>query len=200
MSGRAGRRGHDTRGNIIFHGLPNYLELMKGELPKIEGSHTEIGKSYSVLKLLNLNINIDNLSWRIYSRGNTLHDIINLNTKLYKLSWKLRYVRDIEKFLTEFTKIEKKIFMIDEDSREIWFYRYIIKNLYDLDIDRYINIYKSNKIDTDISKTIENLLKIGETHRNIVNSLDNTFMITKRETQKIFMNLRNLINKYRGFD
>ena len=200
MSGRAGRRGHDTRGNIIFHGLPNYLELMKGELPKIEGSHTEIGKSYSVLKLLNRNINIDNLSWRIYSRGNTLHDIINLNTKLYKLSWKLRYVRDIEKFLTEFIKIEKKIFMIDEDSREIWFYRYIIKNLYDLDIDRYINIYKSNKIDTDISKTIENLLKIGETHRNIVNSLDNTFMITKRESQKIFMNLRTLIYKYRGFD
>ena len=90
--------------------------------------------------------------------------------------------------------------MIDEDSREIWFYRYILKNLFDLDIDRYLTIYKKNKIDNDINTTIENLLKISEIHRHIVNSLDNTFMITKRESQKIFMNLRTLIYKYRGFD
>ena len=61
MSGRAGRRGHDTRGNIIFHGIPDYLKLMKGELPKITGSTESIGNGYSMIKSLNRNINTDNL-------------------------------------------------------------------------------------------------------------------------------------------
>ena len=199
MSGRAGRRGHDTRGNIIFHGIPDYINLMKGELPKINGSKTLIGNSYSMLQSLNKNINTDNLSWRIYSRGNIIDDI-NINPKIHKLGWNLRYYTEIDDFLNDFIKIEKKIFMIDEDSREIWFYRYILKNLFDLDIDRYLTVYKTNKIDNDINTTVENLLRIGEIHKDIVNSLDNTFMITKRESQKIFYKLRILIYKYRGFE
>ena len=203
MSGRAGRRGHDTRGNIIFHGLPDYLDLMKGELPKITGSTTEIGNSYSILKYINKNINTENLSWRINQRGTTLDSntfSIDLNPKIHKFAWLVRYYTDIDDFLIGFIKIEKKIFMIDEDEREIWFYRYIIKNLFNLDVDRYIMVYKKNKIEKDINETIENLLHIGEIHRHIVNSLDTTYMITKRESRKIFMNLRTLIYKYRGFD
>ena len=204
MSGRAGRRGHDTRGNIIFHGLPDYLNLMKGELPKITGSTTEIGNSYSIIKSLNHNINIDNLSWRIYPLGNTLDsntlDSIDLNLKIHKFAWLVRYYPNIDDFFNEFIKIEKKIFKIDEDEREIWFYRYIIQNLFNLDVDRYIMLYKKNKIEEDINITIENLLQIGEIHRNIVNSLDNTYMITKRESKKIFHKLRTLIYKYRGFE
>jgi hypothetical protein len=199
MSGRAGRRGHDTRGNIIFHGVPDYLNLMKGELPKITGSETQLGNSYSILKDINKNINTENLSWRIYPRGNIINSI-DLNHKIHKFAWLTRYYTDIDDFLNEFIKIEKKIFMIDEDSRETWFYRYILKNLFDLDVERYLTIYKNNKIENDINTTVNNILKIGEIHRHIVNSLDNTFMITKRESQKIFMNLRTLIYKYRGFD
>ena len=36
MSGRAGRRGKDTQGNIIFHNINNYRELMMGELPELK--------------------------------------------------------------------------------------------------------------------------------------------------------------------
>ena len=203
MSGRAGRRGHDTRGNIIFHGLPDYLKLMKGELPKITGSTESIGNGYSILKSLNRNINTDCLSWRINYLANTFDkNMVNMNLsfKIHKIAWNLRYYTNIEDFLNEFIKIEKKIFMIDEDSREIWFYRYIMNNLFHLDTDRYIVIYKKNKIEENINETVKNLLKMGEIHRNIVNSLDNTFMITKRYSKIIFMNLRNLIYKYRGFD
>ncbi|MAD57164.1 MAG: hypothetical protein CMK44_01145 [Porticoccus sp.] len=199
MGGRAGRRGHDTRGNIIFHGVTNYLNLMKGELPKIIGSSTEIGSSYSMIRSLNRNINTDNLSWRI-DYSDKIIKYIDLNPKIHKFAWNLRYYTNIDDFLNEFIKIEKKIFMIDEDNRETWFYRYIIKNLFDLDIDRYLKVYKSNKIENDINITVENLLKIGEIHRHIVNSLDNTFMITKRESQKIFYKIRTLIYKYRGFE
>ena len=201
MSGRAGRRGHDTRGNIIFHGLPNYLNLMKGELPKIIGSTESIGNSYSVINSLNRNINTESLSWRINHLVNNFDmPSIDLPVKIHKLAWNLRYNIDIDAFLNEIIKIEKKIFMIDEDSREIWFYRYIMNNLFSLDTDRYIVIYKQNKIEENINETVTNLLKIGEIHRNIVNSLDNTYMITKRYSKIIFMNLKNLIYKYRGFE
>jgi len=198
MSGRAGRRGHDTRGNIIFHGIPDYLNLMKGELPKISGSTEYIGNSYSVIESLNRNINTDKLNWRINMNGIPAGQI-NLPVKIHRFAWNLRYY-NIDEFLNGMIKIEKKIFMIDEDSREIWFYRYIIKNILCLDEDRYINIYKKNKIEDKISETVKNLVEIGEVHRNIVNSLDNTFMITKRESRKIFNKLKNLIYKYRGFD
>ena len=37
MSGRAGRRGKDTQGNIIFYGDMDYKSLIQGNLPKIVG-------------------------------------------------------------------------------------------------------------------------------------------------------------------
>ncbi len=205
MSGRAGRRGHDTRGNIIFHGLPNYLNLMKGELPKIIGSTESIGNGYSVINSLNRNINTESLSWRINDSVNSFNTLSSssfsaVSAKIHKLAWNLRYYTDIDAFLNEMINIEKKIFRIDEDSREIWFYRYIMNSLFSLDTERYIEIYKKNKIEENINETVENLLKIGETHMHIVNSLDNTYMITKRYSKIIFTNLKNLIYKYRGFE
>ena len=199
MSGRAGRRGHDTRGNIIFHGIPDYLKLMKGELPKITGSTQSIGNSYSMIKLLNKNINTDGLSWRINHLATDL-STLDLPIKIHKFAWSLRYYTNIDKFLNEMINIEKKIFRIDEDNREIWFYRYIMNSLFGLDTERYIEIYKKNKIEEDITNTVNELIKIADIHRSVVNSLDNTFMITKRYGEKIFMNLRNLVYKYRGFE
>ena len=75
-----------------------------------------------------------------------------------------------------------------------------MNSLFSLDTERYIEIYKKNKIEEDITNTVNELIKIADIHRSIVNSLDNTFMITKRYGGKIFMNLRNLIYKYRGFE
>jgi len=204
MSGRAGRRGHDTRGNIIFHGLPNYLNLMKGELPKIIGSTESIGNGYSVLNSLNRNINTDDLSWRINHLATDMPTLdmptLDMTAKIHKFAWSLRYYTNIDKFLNEMINIEKKIFRIDEDSREIWFYRYIMNSLFSLDTERYIEIYKKNKIEEDITNTVNELIKVADIHRSIVNSLDNTYMITKRYSKIIFTNLKNLIYKYRGFE
>ena len=199
MSGRAGRRGHDTQGNIIFHKTNNYLDLMKNTLPKITGSEVKLGDSYSLLKNMNKNIDLKHLSWRIDNTEQSLREM-NINHKIHKLGWNLRYYTDTEDFLNEMIKIEKKIFMIDEDNRDLWFYRYILKSLTDYEEDKYITIYKSNKILNDITETLNHLLEIGEIHKNIVNSLDNTFMITKRCSRNIFENIKTIVYKYRGFE
>jgi hypothetical protein len=200
MSGRAGRRGHDNQGNIIFHGIPNYLDLMKGNLPKLVGSNTKLGESYSIIKDINKNIKTDHLSWRIDSDTNDLKDL-SIPIKIQKLAWALRYYKDSIKFLNEMNKMEKKIFIQEEDDREYWFYRYIIKGLFDLDEDKYLMIYKKNKIEEyEINDILPNLIQIASVHQSIVNSLDNTFMITKKNSEIIFQNLKTLIYKYRGFE
>ena len=125
---------------------------------------------------------------------------MNLNPKIHKLGWNLRYHLNTESFLNEILKIEKKIFRIDEDSRDLWFYRYILKSLTQFDIDKYVDIYKKNKIDDKIDESVKHLIEIGDIHKHILNSLDNTYMITKNNSLKIFMNLKTLVYKYRGFE
>ena len=182
---------------------------MKGKLPELVGSHVKLGESYSIIKDINKNIKTDHLSWRIDSgenRENGTNDINDINDisipiKIQKLAWSLRYYENSIQFLNEMNKMEKKIFMIEEDDREYWFYRYVIKSLFDLDEEQYLMIYKKNKIEEyEIDSILPNLIQIASVHQNIVNTLDNTFMITKKNSEIIFLNLKTLIYKYRGFE
>ena len=49
MSGRAGRRGKDNQGNIVFYENENYIQLMQGILPNIHGSNIPIYSHYKIL-------------------------------------------------------------------------------------------------------------------------------------------------------
>tara|TARA_Y100001958_G_C21238847_1_gene565999 strand:- start:1389 stop:3494 length:2106 start_codon:yes stop_codon:yes gene_type:complete len=199
MSGRAGRRGHDNMGNIIFHGLSNYLNCMKGTLPILKGSNKKIGNSYLCLEDLNKNIKLDNLSWRINnSNDNLLKE--NVPVKILKVAWNLRYKKDIISFLDEINKIEKKIFRKDENEREIWFLELIINNITNYDNKLILDIYKSNKINNNIIDTIKIIYDINDLIKDIINSLDNSYMITKRVGIIIFNNLKEIIYRHRGFE
>ena len=199
MSGRAGRRGHDNQGNIIFHNVKNYIELMKGNLPKLEGSNKELGDSYSLINDMNNNISLKNMKWRIDGGINKLKKN-NLSIKFYKLGWYLRYYKKSLEFIHKLNTIEKKIFMICEDDREYWLFNYIVNELFEIDTELYLMIYKKNKIDNNKNEILKNLIKIGDVIKDIVNTLDNSYMITKENGGIIFEKLRILIYKYRGFE
>ena len=201
MSGRAGRRGHDNQGNLIFHGIPEYLGLMKGVLPELTGCDIKLGPSYHIINVMNKNIPLHNLSWRINDKALGHTDIVpDLDPKIWKLAWNMRYYEGSMSFLVSMCKMEKRMFMIDEVDREYWLYQYIIAELFQLPEDEYLMIYKKNKIESDLDIILPQLIAIADVHRDIVNSLDNTFMITKKSSTLIFMNLRTLIYKYRGFE
>lgn len=200
MSGRAGRRGHDTQGNIIFHGITNYIDLMKGRLPKLSGSDTRLGPSYSVVDRINKNISLKNMEWRINSHKNVLVKSTYSN-KVLRLGWALRYYDPVDLFLDNVLTLERDIFMIDESKREDWLFRLVMDNLFCENVDTYHNIYKKNKIDDveNIVNLLKTLIQVADVMKDIVNLLDDSYMISKSISTIIFGKLRILIYKYKGF-
>lgn len=176
MSGRAGRRGKDTQGNIIFHNITNYKELMMGELPEIKFQEKKLNSSYNSLKRLNKKIDLSKMD--IVNL-----DIVNLNNlenpKLDKLLW---YLKDYEKsfeFVKNIPKYEKKLFLTNERDREYTLFNHIKENLCNSDKD-LLSDYKFNKMNKEICQ-------IGSVCKDIINSLHPVaFKIVVETSRKIF--------------
>ena len=201
MSGRAGRRGHDNQGNIIFHKINNPIELMKGDLPKLTGSDRNIYNGYSSLNQLNKNINMKNMGWSIHPDSIYKHDnTIEYPMKLNKLRWYLRYNQNVDEFMKKLNTIEKELFMTEENKREYVFLELILNNLFEFKNENqlYQDILKKNKIDKDMIYSLKDIIEIGEVTKDICNSLDNSYRITKMISSNIFMKYRTVVYKYRG--
>ena len=157
-------------------------------------------RTYSIIEDINKNIPLDHLSWRIDGRENNFDKVSDISIKMHKLGWYLRYYENSIQFLEKMNKIEKIIFLTNEDDREYWLFQFIMNELFNLNTNKYLMIYKKNKIDENIDEILSILIQIGEVTKDIVNSLDGTFMITKKYSKIIFEKLRTLIYKYRGFE
>jgi len=198
MSGRAGRRGHDNQGNIIFHNVNNYRMLMRGNLPSLTGSSDKLHDSYNAISSLNPTIDLHNvLSHRINGDKPINKTVIAYeDTRFMKLVWLLRYHENGETFVNSLLKIEKKMFMEQERDREMYILKHIVATL--VGDDKLIVAYKQNKIEDNLKETLENIKEIGDICKHMVNTLNTvTYRITITHCQSLFEKSKTLVYKYR---
>jgi len=205
MSGRAGRRGKDTQGNIIFHGLSEgvYLPLMKGSLPEITGSQKPMYDSYNVLASLNPKISLENV-YKDRINGKVLpiesQIIRHEDTRFSKIQWLLRYYSGAQTFVDELLKMEKKLFREQERDRETYLLQRISEALVPLaQTAQFQDAYRQNRIeDPGCIPMIVGLMKsIGLICIYLINTLNPvTYKITISHALHIFQKARTLSGKY----
>ena len=198
MSGRAGRRGQDTRGNVIFYGDIDYLSLMKGYLPNITGSSKNINDNHRILNKLNSSIKMDNIN-KIYDYFiNHQRNIENSNIESDnpKLLWHLRKYNNISDFINKLEDIESHFFQnkVDNDL-------YLLNIIYKIiDSDNLNSEYKSNNIEKYILIKLNIFNEIYEFIIFMYNNLNkDRYLLIRRVLKNIYDNIKIIIIKYNGF-
>jgi hypothetical protein len=201
MSGRAGRRGKDKQGNILFHGIPEdiYLPLMKGDLPSIVGSPKPMYESYNVLR--NHGFTLSNLyQSRIHEGTEPLssREFHYPDSRFFKLLWYFRYYEKGVSFVENISSLERRLFRVSEGDRVSTLWGYLSDNLYELS-EEVIHSYQQHKIEEsyDSLVVLEHLRHLGYICRHLVNTLNPvTFMITLGLCREIFAKVQVLRFKY----
>ena len=181
MSGRAGRRGKDNQGNIIFHNISNYKELMIGELPEINFKGEQLTSNYCSLKMLNNTIDLKRLN------------IVDDHSKytIPKLSWYLKKY-DSYKFINELNTIEIDLFKLNPRDRDLYLFNKIIKDIYDNNDNELIHMYKKNLIQKDY---MNNYIELGDICKDICNSINPfKYKLIHNSCKDIFTTIKQLVN------
>ena len=179
----------------------NYLDLMKGKLPEIKGSSEPMYSHYGVLSDLNHRIDLKNMNWKIFENQELVIQKSGFLPKFHRLQWNLRNHKNANVFLELFPAFEKKIFRTFERDREYYLLETLLKIFFDPEeYIKYMDIYKKNKIEENIEEILPIFNVLSEISKDIVNSLDNSLLLTKRYAEMIFHKCRILVYKYRGFE
>jgi hypothetical protein len=187
MAGRAGRRGKDTQGNVIFYGDIDYLTIMKGELPKIVGNSKPIYNLYHAYPhSKNVFENMIHEERKIIA----IDDLI-LTEKNRRLIWCMRVYPKSFNFVNNLNRLEKKIYQLNEHDREEYLIT-LISEILQYDI---LGKYKAKKItsyeDVNHCKDYMNIIM------NIHNLLNyHQYMITMNVMKSIFTSFNRMIYNY----
>tara|TARA_Y100001935_G_scaffold133288_1_gene110335 strand:+ start:3458 stop:6169 length:2712 start_codon:yes stop_codon:yes gene_type:complete len=194
MSGRAGRRGKDTQGNIIFFGDVDYLKLMKSGHPNIIGNTKPIYDNYKALPakfgsqyVFNNMINSDRK-----------HEKINnatMDEEGRKLLWSLRSYKNACYFGMNLYNIEKELYSLTECRREEHFLKKLSALICDETYNDTLETYKRKRVDDyKMSKKIKEYSDIlMKVHNNIRRD---KYMIIVNLSKVIFDNMNKMMFNY----
>jgi len=195
MSGRAGRRGLDTRGNTIFYNV-DYQVLMKGELPEIRGSDKMVTNRYNCL---NKDVSGLYLNYLHASKKSDESEYVEIDPKFRGIQWLLRESEiKIEDFLTNIDKINRELFhkKDNKEEKEI----ILLLCLTEDSSETFINEYKMNKLDKR-NDSYPKCQLINEMCLKIHNSLkDKKYNHFKEVLKEIFLKTRKMMLDYVGLE
>ena len=186
ISGRAGRRGHDTSGNVIYYNIDNFRQHIFNENPEIIGSNIDISSNYNLLENIS-KIKVNGVFNNLIHKDRKIINDTQI-TNYFTINWLLRYITIIQNnnldiLQSDIDKIK------DNFEKEIQFIDFFDNSI--------ITIYKNNKINNNIKNNLILLKEFSNICMILYNNLNRKqYCNIKNVIKNVFIKLKNIIIKH----